>query len=125
GSSFGQAAGKPDKEKLGRKIEVPDELPQPYPPPGYASLPLLKKTLQTNSTRFWQASLWFVMGERPKAAEVLAVLARNNRRFGLESTAAGHVFIYRVVDLPREMTVSSDPNGGSNVGINDSEVLKR
>jgi hypothetical protein len=118
-------SGIADRSKLQRETQVLDELQNFYDrPPNYLSIPQI--SLHRNTNLFWRASIWFALGEKAKAIEILKELAIDNKNFGLETKNPGHVYGYRVLDLPYEIRLlPRDATGKRVFEVNDPGVVNR
>jgi hypothetical protein len=112
-----------DKDKLRREIRIVDELQDRYnAPSGYLTFRQIH--LQKNSNLFWRASLSFALGDKSGFTKVLRDLARVNSDFDLESKNIGHVYVYRVFNLPYEIRVMAG-DGEPAPEIDDPGLLNR
>jgi hypothetical protein len=123
-------AGNEDKSLLYKEISLLDEVLERVTDPKYSYLPIVNRepqALQKDGTLFWKASVLFVLGEKSQLRELLRRLAIENHHFNLETKSAGHIYIYKVLDLPYEMIVREgiEKNGTPNIDIKDTLLLKR
>jgi hypothetical protein len=114
--------GSGDGTVLHKAIEILAEILERARGPSYVYLPRAQRSKsQINSMLFWQASLWLALGENKKSKEILHVLATENHEFALQTTDAGHIYIYRIFNRPYKMIVKID----GTVDIADPTVLNR
>jgi hypothetical protein len=113
------------RSKLEKEIQVLNELQSVYDnPPGYLSIPQIN--LHRNSNLFWLASILFVLHDRPQSSDILRRLAVGNNKFGLETENPGHVYSYRILDLPYDIRLlAHDSRSGSEIKVNDPGVVNR
>jgi hypothetical protein len=118
---------KTNPEMLRREIGIIDEILDRYTLPQYEYLKRPQINLQINSNLFWKASLLFALGEKGPAREIFRRLISSESGFGLETKNLGHVFIYRVFDLPYQITVQSgtSEDGRPKLDVMDEGVLQR
>jgi hypothetical protein len=85
-----------------------------------------RRRLRLNGNLFWQASIFFALGDKEQFSHALHELVDENRDFGLESMETGHVYIYKVFDLPFSITVEGvDPDGKPVLTADDPHILNR
>jgi hypothetical protein len=114
-------------EMLRREMQIIDEILDRYTLPQYEYLKRPQINVQINSNLFWKASLLFALGEKFSAREIFRRLIFTTSGLGLETKTLGHVFVYRVFDLPYQMTVQGGTNedGRPNLEVKDEGVLQR
>jgi hypothetical protein len=85
-----------------------------------------RRRMRLNGNLFWQASIFFALGDKEQFGHALHELVEQNQDFGLESKEAGHVYIYKVFDLPFGITVDGvDPDGKPVLTTDDPYILNR
>jgi hypothetical protein len=85
-----------------------------------------RQRMRLNGNLFWQASIFFALGDREHFGHALHELVEQNQDFGLESRDPGHVYIYKVFDLPFSITLDGvDANGKPNLTAEDPYILNR
>jgi hypothetical protein len=119
--------GKANDAILRREMQILDELLTRVKDPQYSylALPVDHQKSRINSNRFWRASILFALGDKPALRDMLRDLVLNNIQFGLETASPGHIFIYKVFDLPTEITVVRGVDDSPQVEIKESDVVSR
>lgn len=85
-----------------------------------------RRRSRLNGIMFWQASIFFALGDKEKFRQTLHDLVYENRDFGLENRSSGHVYIYRAFDLPFSMVVEEvGADGKPILSADDQYALNR
>jgi predicted Rdx family selenoprotein len=85
-----------------------------------------RRRLRLNGNLFWQASIFFALGDKEQLSQTLRDLVYENRDFGLENRQSGHVYIYKVFDLPFSIVVEGvDQDGKPHLTSDDPYILNR
>lgn len=97
----------------------------------HAMLPELPATEKQRRSRlngnlFWQASIFFAMGEKEKFVQILHNLIYDNRDFGIENKDSGHIYVYRAFNFPFSIVVEESASDGRPVlSGDDPHVIDR
>lgn len=85
-----------------------------------------RRRARLNGNLFWQASIFFALGDKEQFSKVLHDLIYDNRDFGLENRESGHVYVYKVFDLPFTIVVEEIGADGKPVlSTDDPYILNR
>ena len=84
------------------------------------------RRLRLNGNLFWQASIFFALGDKEQFSSTLHRLVEENRSFGIESTDSSHVYIYKVFDLPFIILVEgADSDAKPSLATDDPHIVNR
>lgn len=115
-----------DSEKLKREIRILDEALDRLRKPEYAYLERRPQNSRINSLLFWRASLLFLLGDKTGMKKDLREIIESHRQFDITTENIGHIYIYKIFDLPYQMKVKrAGQNDRAEIEVNDPYLLKR
>jgi hypothetical protein len=118
--------GQSDKGKLEKEIRILDETLDRLRSPEYDYIERRPQESRINSILFWRASLLFLLGDKIEMKKTLREIILKHQQFDILTKNIGHIYIYKVFDLPYELKVQSrDQDNQPKIEIKDANLLRR
>jgi hypothetical protein len=122
-----KAAGRADEGKLNRELAVLDQDLRILTLPDHDYILAPEAGGGANGTRFWRASLLFLLERTSESRAILRDLAIGNQSFGLYTADIDHIFVGSPFALPYEMIVrgARDKDGLPVIDIKNPAAVER